>query len=229
MTATTTQPANALRTEPTDRLATLLRVAWMSILLGLGMQFVSMAAVRLAGGPAAELGAFLRDLTQKIAWSTLVCVGVALGSTVAAARPIALGLAGFLAAPIAFVAAKTVQKSTAQAVGVAPPEELGAWVFSIVLILRAVEYATLGATLAWLARRATSSFGTFVMSGFTAGLLFGGSVLSVLFFNSNPRMPTPRVISAAINELFFPVGCSLVLFAAKCLGERIRPDRGDDK
>lgn len=219
---------NILRDKPKDRLATLLRVAWLSVLLGLGMQFVAITAVRLAGGPAAELGMFLRDLTQKVAWSTLVCVGVALGSTIAAARPIALGIAGFLAAPIAFVAAKALQKSTAHAVGVAPPDELGAWMFSLILVLRAIEYATLGATLAWLARRTSTSVATFIAAGFAAGLVFGGTALGMLYFSSNPRMPMPRVISAAINELFFPVGCALVLFTAKCVGERIRPDCGDD-
>lgn len=207
-----------------DRLTMLLRVAWMSIALGLGMQFASMAAVRLAGGPAAEFGAFLRDLSQKVAWSTLVCVGVALGTTVAnAVRPVALGIAGFLAAPVAFVAAKTVQKSTAQAVGIAPPEDLGALVFATVLLLRALEYAALGATLAWLARRASSSAWNFVVAGLAAGVVFGGAVLCVLYANANPRMPTPRVISMAVNEMFFPLGCALVLFAAKCLGDRLRP------
>jgi hypothetical protein len=150
---------------------------------------------------------------------------VALGAAVSAARPIIVGIAGLLAAPAAFVTAKAVQKSTAHAVGVVPPEDLSALIFGAIVMLRALEYAALGVSLAWLARRSHTSVWRFIAAGAIVGLVFGSAALCVLYFSAVARMPAPKIASAAINEIFFPVCCSLVLFAAKCLGERLQPAR----
>jgi hypothetical protein len=40
-----------------------------------------------------------------------------------------------------------------------------------------------------------------------------------------PATPVSALVSQGINELLFPIGCSLVLFSAGALGERISSQR----
>lgn len=216
-------PAVAASSRPKrDPLIILLRVAWMSIALGLFMQIVVSVLARLLGSPAGDIAVFLRDAAQKISWYTLVCAGVVLGGVVSGARVAGVGLAGFLAAPIAFVAAKTVQKSAAGALNAAPPEVMGATVFAIVLVLRAAEYATLGAVLTWLAKRPEGTLPRFLMVGLAAGACFGGLVLGTLYAYSDPRLPPTKIAIQATNEVLFPVGCSLILYASNALSRVLR-------
>ena len=58
--------------------------------------------------------------------------------------------------------------------------------------------------------------------------VFGGTLVAVTLAFV-PATPVAALVSQGINELLFPVGCSLVLFSAGALGERISPqrDRGD--
>lgn len=67
--------------------AILLKAAWLAILLGLLMQVLSLGAALLAGGKGQSVGEFLRDVTQKVSWSTFVCVGLAIGSGAAKMKP----------------------------------------------------------------------------------------------------------------------------------------------
>src|SRR5262245_6922896 len=77
----------------------LLRVAWMSILLGLGVELllVIIAAIFGAMTGAAPL---IADAIQKVTWSVLVCSGIALGTAASkSARAATMGLLGLLSAP----------------------------------------------------------------------------------------------------------------------------------
>lgn len=206
-------------TRKTSPLVVLLQVAWMSILVGLFMQVAVTAALQLAGGPANEWSAFLRDAAQKVAWSTLVCAGIALGTVISNARVGVVGLAGMLAAPIAFVIAKTVQKSTGYALNAAPPEEMGTAIFVMMIALRAIEYGSLGLVLTWFARRPSAALRGFLGIGLAAGAIFGGTILAALYFNSHPRMTTPKVALTAVNEVIFPMCCALVLYASRVFGQ----------
>jgi hypothetical protein len=55
------------------------------------------------------------------------------------------------------------------------------------------------------------------------GLVFGGTILAVTL-GSAPQTSTANLVSQGINEILFPVGCSLVLFSA-ALGKKM--PRGD--
>jgi hypothetical protein len=83
----------------------LLHVAWMSIGLGVAMELI---LVLLAAGfgksPAVE--AVAADTVQKVSWSSLVCIGLAVGTTASKLRLPLMGLAGLLAAPFAFNTAR---------------------------------------------------------------------------------------------------------------------------
>src|SRR5688572_14493000 len=90
----------------------LIRAAWMAVVLGLLMQLLVLAA---RGSSMARL---LPDTSQKVAWSAIVCFGVAVGATASAQlRSAVMGLAGFLSAPAAFAIARIVQKSLSSAAG----------------------------------------------------------------------------------------------------------------
>jgi hypothetical protein len=193
-----------------DPLPWLLKVAWFSILLGCLMQILTAVVVKLCAVDP-NLKDFVRDLAQKVTWSTFVCVGLAVGQAIARARTAWVGFVGLLAAPAGFIVARAAQKSTAQAVGAAQPDEMGMAVFVTVLVLKAVEYGGLGTALAWLAARGRIGLRPYLMTGLTFGLMFGLAVVAVMYFMPAKPPPLPKLASLAVNEVLFPLGCSLVL------------------
>ena len=56
--------------------------------------------------------------------------------------------------------------------------------------------------------------------GLASGLLFGGPLLA-LTFQAMPQLTAAAVVARSVNELFFPVGCALVLYASDTLGKRL--------
>ena len=62
-------------------------------------------------------------------------------------------------------------------------------------------------------------------AGLVVGLVFGGLIL-LLLLGSSPQPPAADLVSRGMNEVLFPVGCSLALFSAGALGERVaaRPE-----
>lgn len=200
----------------------LLHAAWLSIVLGLIMHGLTLAAAVLAGGKLQSVAEFLRDITQKVSWSSLVCAGLALGNAVTKTRPVWTGAIGLLAAPLAFIIARVLHKSAAAALNVASPDSMSTGVFVIVLLIRAAEYAALGYAAAWLGERAWAKLRHFALAGLATGVLFGFSLVGVLYANANPEMPRPKVAAQSVNELFFPIGCALVLYATNSLGRSMR-------
>ncbi len=82
--------------------ANLLRIAWLSILLGFVMEAVKLLS-------AAGVGIFpelnltvVADLVGQVSWSTIVCVGLAIGTAVSKFRASLMGFLGLLSAPISF-------------------------------------------------------------------------------------------------------------------------------
>jgi hypothetical protein len=81
--------------------ATLLRVAWLAILLGMAMEGILL--VLSAGlGDLLGLGSIVAELARNVSWSVLVCLGLSVGKAVQSARVQVMGLLGFLVAPAAF-------------------------------------------------------------------------------------------------------------------------------
>ncbi len=82
--------------EPASNLgATLLRVAWLAIALGLLMEVILL----VLGGALGEvfgLRPLVADLVRNITWSVFVCVGLAIGTAVVKARVPVMGLLGLL-------------------------------------------------------------------------------------------------------------------------------------
>jgi hypothetical protein len=156
---------------PSGPWATLLRVAWLAILLGVLLQ-LALLLVAAGFGTSASSRALLAETFKTVSWSLLVCVGVALGRVAAKGRLPLEGVTGLLAAPLALTAANAVQKGVAEAVNAAgvPAGPAPLWVLAI----KAAEYGCLGLALEWVGRRAWGSALGHLAVGLMTGVVFGG-------------------------------------------------------
>jgi Family of unknown function (DUF5317) len=213
-------------TPPRSPWTTLLRVAWLAIVLGLLLQ-LALLLVAAGFGRVAGPRLLLAETCRTVCWSLLVCVGVALGRVAAKARVPLEGATGLLAAPLALTAANTLQKGVAEALNAAgtPAGPAPLWV----LALKAAEYACLGLALGWIGRRARASALWYGAAGLVAGIVFGGALLAMVV-GSAPTLPsTPSLLAKGVNELLFPIGCALVVFIAEVLGTYIGPAAAPDR
>jgi hypothetical protein len=206
--------------------ATLLRVAWLAILLGLLLQ-LAVLLVAVGFGTAPSPGPLLAETLKTVSWSLLVCVGVALGRVAAKGRLPLEGITGLLAAPLALTAANTLQKGVAEAVNAAgvPAGPAPVWVLAI----KAAEYACLGLALNWVGRRAWHSALGHLAVGLLTGVIFGGLFLAVVVQTAPTPLSTPSLLAKGLNELLFPVGCALVVFIAEVLRTHLDPATAEDR
>jgi hypothetical protein len=198
--------------------ATLLRVAWLAILLGFVME--ALLLLFAAGfGIFPGLEATLADLVRQVSWSTIVCVGLALGTTVSKARAPLMGIIGLFAAPLAFSVSRSLHQGAAKTLELAgnisftPP-------LLLLALLKALEYACLGLLIAWVGRRPWGGAMAHIATGLVIGILFGSAIITYTQATAPEPLSTEDLVSRGINEILFPVGCSLVLFTATALGKR---------
>jgi Family of unknown function (DUF5317) len=205
---------------PRSPWTTLLRVAWLAILLGLLLQ-LALLLVAAGFGTVISPRPLLAETCKTVSWSLLVCVGVALGRVAAKGRVPLEGATGLLAAPLALTAANTLQKSVAEALNAA-----GAAIGPVplwVLAIKAAEYACLGLALGWIGRRAWGSALGHAGTGLVIGIIFGGAFLAIVVLSAPTPLSTPSLLGRGVNELLFPIGCALVVFIAEVLGRHIVP------
>ena len=207
-------------TPPSSPLATLLRVAWLAIVLGLLLQ-LTMLLVAAGFGTAISPRPVLAETLKTVSWSLLVCVGVALGRVAAKGRVPLEGITGLLAAPLALTAANAVQKGVAEAVDAAgvPAGPAPVWVLAI----KAAEYGALGLALEWIGRRAWGSALGHLGVGLLTGVIFGGVFLTVVAQSAPTPLPAHALLAQGVNESLFPVGCALVVFIAEVLRTHLDP------
>jgi len=199
---------------------TLLRVAWMSVLLGVAMEVLFLLLEAALGG-SGSVAKYAADFLQKLSWSTLVCVGLALGNGAAKARAAWMGLLGLLAAPAAFTAARAVHKSATQALSLAQVGVFGPSPWTLGLI-KAAEYAVLGWVLGWLSARGELRASRYALCGAAAGSLFGGWIVILRVQAILAQQPTVSPLAwapLAANEIAFPIGCSLVIWGATAMSK----------
>lgn len=197
-----------------------LRVAWLSIGLGLLLEILLLVLAAFSGTAGSSPKPFLTDLFQKVSWSFIVCVGLAFGTAASKARAGVMGFLGLVSAPLGFSIARAVHKGVGQALGVAATG--GAFPF-LIAIVKGVEYGVLGAALGWLTRRGAASLGAHIGTGAAIGLTFGTAIVALLVRNAATPPTLVDLTAKGINEVLFPVGCSLVLYAAEAVGKRLGP------
>jgi hypothetical protein len=161
----------------------------------------------------------LADLVRLVAWSVFVCVGLACGTAASKYRTLVMGLAGFLSAPLAFICARTLHKGMLEALGAAG-EALGGTSVFLVALLKGVEYGIVGAALGYVGRRPWGGMAEYAAVGMLVGTVFGGGMVTFKAVSLPELLPTADLISQIINEVLFPVGCSLILFFSDRLVKR---------
>ena len=211
---------------PSSPWATLLFVAWLAIALGLLLQ-LALLLVAAEFGTAINPRPLLAETFRTVSWSLLVCVGVALGRVAAKGRVPLEGVTGFLAAPLALMAANAIQKSVAEAVDAAgaPAWPAPLWILAI----KAAEYGCLGLALEWVGRRAWRSALGHLAVGLMTGVVFGGLFLAMVVQSAPTPLSTPSLLAKGVNELLFPVGCALVVFIAEVLRTHLDPPAAEDR
>lgn len=213
-----TSPTPVVPTPTPDLMAKLLRVAWAAILLGLAMEAV-LILLGTGLGDALGLGKLAADLVKNVSWSLFVCGGLAVGTTIAKARLPLAGLAGLLAAPLAFEVSRVLHKGTLEMISASSSASEGASPVLIALV-KGLEYGVLGMAISWLTQRSWAGAMAYALTGLLIGTVFGGAILA-LTLGAAAQVSTGALISQGVNEILFPVGCALVLFSANTLGKRM--------
>jgi hypothetical protein len=196
-----------------------LHVAWLSILLGLTLEILILVLHAYTNTAGHSPRPFVADLAQKVSWSLFVCIGLALGTTVSKARARVMGLLGLISAPLGFSVARSVHKGVNQALGLGAAA--GGASLLVVGGLKALEYGVLGAVLGALTRPGQpAGLGRHLGTGAAVGLTFGSAIVAVLASTAAHSLTLVELAARGIGEVLFPVGCSLVLYAADVIGKR---------
>jgi len=199
--------------------ATLLRVAWLAIILGLVIE-VLLLVLGGALGNVLGLRPLVADLVRSISWSVFVCVGLAVGTAVTKARAPLMGAMGLLSAPLAFEASRVMHKGTLEALAATGEIASGGSSTLLVAVIKGLEYGCLGLAIGWVGTRPWGGALAHAATGLVTGLIFGGSILGIALVSAPEPLATADLVSRGVNEILFPVGCSLVLFSATALGKR---------
>jgi hypothetical protein len=185
----------------------LVRTAGLAALLGLLME-----ALLVLGG---DTSATLSSLLDNGLWPFLVCMAVAIGQAVSGGWPTRAGGFALIATPLAFLAAKVFQKAISVLLEGTAPGSLLTGTLIEEAALRAVEYAVLAASLAWLVRQSWAGALAHLSLGALVGLIFG---LVIAYF-----LTPDSLVGWIVEELVFPTGCALIVFASETL-TRLLPD-----
>jgi hypothetical protein len=198
--------------------ATLLRVAWLAILLGMAMEGI-LLLLSAGFGDLLVLRPIVADLARNVSWSLLVCVGLSVGTAVQNARVPVMGFLGFLAAPAALEISRAVHRGALQALAISGSagDDLSPFLLAVI---KGLEYGCLGLALGWVSQRPWGGAMAHMAVGFVVGSIFGGTVIALLAA-SGPEVSATSLVPRGVTEILFPVGCSLVLFSAEALGSSI--------
>jgi hypothetical protein len=185
--------------EEQERTAPLVRAAWWSVLLGFAMGLVPFVGDLMTN--ARSGGALAASLAQGLAWSVVICMALAVG----ARRAVKLAYVGLLVAPVAALLGGLLHEVVEDAL-VSTADQVSSPAPLLLAALRGVEYAVLGLALGKIRKRPARTWAT---TGLFVGVGFGTIVLT-MWQIAGPLEP-PDLVAQAVNEFFFPAGCSLVV------------------
>ena len=130
-----------------------------------------------------------------------------------------MGLLGVLSAPLAFETSRALHKSVLEALAVTGGggDDLSP---VLVAVIKGLEYGCLGLGIGWVSQRRWGGALAQLAVGLLVGLVFGGSEIAYAT-GGTFQLSAADLLSEGINEVLFPVGCSMVLFSATTLGKRV--------
>jgi hypothetical protein len=187
-----------------------MKSVWWAIALGLAIQIVIMIVNQT--WPDRKL---IPEIGQKVSWSVLVCSAMAIGNSVARAKPMLMGLIGLLSAPVAFNAARIVQRglNAGGSAGSVVPTALE------LSLAKGLEYAVFGMLIAYAAKSGRAR--TYLLSGTALAVAFTTYLELRLVYGNLPTPPTATLMTRGINELLFPIGCAFVLWFTTEIGTKL--------
>ncbi|MGH3148475.1 MAG: hypothetical protein ACRDTR_22060 [Rubrobacter sp.] len=212
-----THPDSRASESESNPVGKILHAAWLAIVLGLSMEVLLLLANGM--GDVLGLKTVVADLVKNVSWSIFVCVGLAIGKTISRIQIPMMGLLGFLSAPTAFEISRVLHKGTLEALSVGGADPTGPSPLLLALI-KALEYGCLGLALGWIGGRAWGGAMAHVAVGLLVGIVFGGTIVGLEYGAMPGGASMAELLPRATIELLFPVGCSLVLFAAGVLGDK---------
>jgi hypothetical protein len=199
----------------------ILTAAWLAVIVGVLAQTL-VIAVRAWFGGVVEAAGFAAELAQGVTWSVLVCAAIAVGTLASKSRDLIAGVIGFFAGPLAWAAAKGVQKGVQALAGV--PQDQLTPLFWSVCAWKGLEYALLGYGLATLVSGSTRKVSAYAGFGVMVGLLSACVVIALNLTNASltgGAVPAPKMASLFANEVFFATACSIVIYTAQVLTRSI--------
>jgi hypothetical protein len=190
-----------------------LRVALLSLVLVVVLEALLVLGDVLTGGLRIGdgAGAIFADLLGKVPWSLFVCTGIWLGLEFGHGRPPLSLLAGLVAAPIASLLLRAVAEGAhafmfaSEPAGASPLMVAG---------IKGIEYACLGFLIGWLGRRAWAAVSHHAAAGLVVAIPFGAVLLVAAAAASEDPLGPSQLAVWTVNELLFPIGCALILYAA---------------
>ena len=190
-----------------------LHAAWLAVLLGLALEAL-LLAVAAGLGRFPEWVQLVASTVRRVSWSTVVCGAITCGLAAQKARPTLIGALGFLAAPLALIAARAAHKAALSALGTRPGGEAAS--ILVPALIKALEYGVFGVLLARLGAKSNPLLREHLAAGAAIGAVFGTVVILAL-----PKIPPATdVVLLAINELCFPVGCAFVVYVTGMAARR---------
>lgn len=185
------------------------RVAVLAALLLATMEAI-LAVAAAASGQFHGIAPFLVDWLAKLPWGVVVCAGLWLGLEAGRNSLGWAALAGLLAPPVASLVARLAAEGL-QGFPFAGVELVGLSPF-LVAGLRGLEFAGLGAGLAWLAQRGVAGPLEHAGLGLLVGLVFGVLLLGLTAGLTSESLAGTALVKWAVNELLFPAGGALLIF-----------------
>ena len=196
-----------------DRVRVILNVAWLAILLGIGVQLL-VFVVRLAVGSELVAEVLLSNLAQGVTWGVIVCVGVAIGVTVERSRALLGGLLGAISGPLGWGLAKSAQRTVQALLGTAVDQFTE--FFFLLVAVKGIEYLLLGTAVGRLGDRPHATWRDYALPGLLVGIVFSAAVCALTVWHANATgkaMPVAALLGLAVSEFVFPIGCALVIYA----------------
>ena len=185
------------------------RVGWLSLLVGFCLE-VLLQFVTISFGKTPNWKDFLGSLVQKEVWAFLVCLSL----VIVQPQRFAMMLMGLVFAPISWLSASTLRQLIKKPLGIAGTSSLAmstVWV----ALLRGAEYAVLATLLVMLLNRKGRKR-DYLLTGGMIGAAFGAFNLLIL----NQPAGMGQVVASSLNEILFPMACSLVVRTGQIAKQR---------
>lgn len=201
----------------------LVTIAWLAILLGFVMQALIIAG-QMAGGAPPPGPPALANVAQGVTWSLIVCMGVGIAMMVMRSSVALAGVIGFVSAPLALGGARGMQRGVNQMMG-GPEEQFITLAVLLIALIKAMEYGFLTIMLSRLMRLGKETLRPYLALGAATGLVFGGAIVTTSWYLASlagPGMARAALTGMLINELLFPIGCVMVIYAIQFIGRQTR-------